>query len=111
TPLTVAVPLTPTADEWEEALQESGPVADAALPRILDIITELSDHPVTWGVDAALLDPIPTGSLGHLLPAGQDGEEDTAGDVEEEEAEDPARDPLTWPASDAAGQIGQALTE
>src|SRR5690625_4007121 len=67
TPLTVAVPLTPTKAEWRHALTQSTSAAKESSERLSGVGDALSRHRITWGLDVAVLVPAPVGHVGVLI--------------------------------------------
>lgn len=97
-PLTVAVPLTATAAEWQEAITSATPVAQAAAPRLLAVLAELAEVDITWGVDSAVIDAIPPAQIEYVQPTDPaDAQED--------------RTPVEWPPSEAAERLTTAIAE
>lgn len=97
TPITVGVPLTPTAEEWNAALTLADPVAVHSAPRVVEVLTELGAEELTWGVDPALLDSTPLDRLSELFPV--------------QEADEPIEslDVLEWPHALDATRIRTGL--
>lgn len=99
TPVSVAVPLTPTESEWLEALSAHSPVAEASNQRITGIVEELAGDDVTWGVDASILDSIPASRLADFLPPDDSTDE---GEEDEDQDQPATRGPFEWPLSSHA---------
>lgn len=96
-PVTVAVPLAPLAEEWSAAYDERVPVGPVAFDRLSGLIDAFDEVPVTWGVDAALFDPVPIGGVERLFG-------DTPDDFEDD-------DPFDWATPAEIGQLSNAIRE
>jgi hypothetical protein len=69
TPVSVLVPLTPTAAERTDASRAGTAVGDAAAPRLLELLDAVDQPGVTAAVDGSLL-TVPAGEAGSRLGAG-----------------------------------------
>ena len=109
TPVSVLVPLTPTAAERTDASLAGTAVGDAAAPRLLELLRAVDRPGVTAAVDGSLL-AVPAGEAGTALGSGAaaggavaggaDGGTDAAPEAPTTEAPDPA------PAGEQAEQPG-----
>src|SRR5690606_19619627 len=67
--LALLVPLTPTAQEWAEAVELQVPVLEVAAPRLLDVLDAVGLD-ASLAIDPALLEQVPPGSVPTLAGGG-----------------------------------------
>lgn len=111
TPVSVLVPLTPTAAERTDASLAGTAVGDAAAPRLLELLRAVDRPGVTAAVDGSLL-AVPAGEAGTALGSGAAAGGAFAEGPDDAADADPGTDPTTEapapapPSEDRAGATG-----
>ncbi len=108
--LALLVPLTPTAQEWADAVEQQVPVLEIAAPRLLEVLDAVGLD-ASLAIDPALLEQVPPGSVPTLAGGAAPGTTEPADETPSTEATEGATDDGEDPGTQVDGPAREVLID